>query len=158
MDSHTMWRTLKRLVLLFWAAWLSLVVAGNVCDALKHLGLLPERWLYASGNYQAILEVLAPYNLPDKLAGILFAGVILWEVVVTILFWWSGLTIRDYAARDGRRLLVVTFAASLGLWGAFQIACEALPSPLAYQLAATHRLLFTETLASLLVVVLVPDE
>jgi hypothetical protein len=75
-----------------------------------------------------------------------------------ILFWWSGLTIQNFAARDGRLLLAITFAASLGLWGAFQIACEALPSPLAYQLAATHRLLFTETLATLLVVVLLPDE
>jgi hypothetical protein len=153
-----MWRTLKRLLLIFWAIWLTLVVAGNACDALKNRGLLPERWLYSSGNYQAILEVLAPYNLPDELAGVLFAGVILWEATVMILFWWSGLTIQNFAARDGRLLLAITFAASLGLWGAFQIACEALPSPLAYQLAATHRLLFTETLATLLVVVLLPDE
>ena len=55
-------------------------------------------------------------------------------------------------------MLVVTFAAALGLWAAFQIACEVFPSELAYRLGATHRLLFTETLATLLAVVLLPDE
>ena len=147
--------TLKCLLLLFWAVWLSLVVAGNVCDALWTLGVLPEQWLYVSGNYQAILEVLAPFNLPDELAGLLFGGVILWEAVAAILYWWSGLTFRGYSVRPLRPRLFVTFAVALGLWCGFQIACEA--PPLAYQLAGTHHA-FYETLATLLVVVLVPEE
>ena len=36
-----------------------------------------------------------------------------------------------------QRLLVMTFMASLGLWAAFQIACEVFPSDLAYRLGAT---------------------
>jgi hypothetical protein len=152
------WRGLKRLLLLFWAVWLSLVVAGNAADALKAAGVLPESYAYASGNYATILEVLAPFNLPAAFGGALFAGVILWEVLAGAMFWWAGLTFRGCQNRDGRGRLIAAFVISLGLWGAFQIACEALPSPLAYQLAGTHRLLFTETLATLLAIVLLPDE
>jgi len=151
-------RTLKRLLLLFWAVWLSLVVSGNTCDALKALGVLPESFAYASGNYRTILEVLAPFDLPVALGGVLFAGVILWETIAAASFWWIGLTFQGYHARERRGLLIFTIMLSLGLWGTFQIACEALPSPLAYQLAGTHRMLFTETLATLLAVVLLPED
>jgi hypothetical protein len=152
------WRTLKRLLLVFWGVWLTLVVVSNAAEALKALGVLPESFAFASGNYQTILDVLAPFGLPDALGALLFAGAILWEAVAAALFWWAGLTFHGYQNSKRRGLLVLTFAVSLGLWGAFQIACEALPSPLAYQLAGTHRLLFTETLATLLVVVLLPDD
>ncbi len=52
----------------------------------------------------------------------------------------------------------MTFATSLGLWAGFQIACEVFPSELAYQLGATHRVVFIETLATLLAIALLPDE
>jgi hypothetical protein len=42
---------LKRGLLLFWAAWLSLVLATNLLDAAKALGLLGQSWAFASGNY-----------------------------------------------------------------------------------------------------------
>ena len=148
------WLTFKRLLLLFWAVWLALVVAGNVCDALREAGLLGESWRYASGNYQAIRDVLAPYELSDNVAAALFAGVIAWEIVSMALFWWTGLTFRGFTVTIGRGRLVATFMVGLGLWAAFQIACEALPSPAAWRVAATHRLLFTEQLATLLAIAL----
>jgi hypothetical protein len=152
------WVTLKRLVLLFWAVWLGLVVVFNVADALKTLGVLPPTFVWASGNYGAIQEVLAPFGMPFWLAGVLFAGVIVWETLCATLYTLCGWSYRATRSQQQQRLLVLTFAAALGLWAAFQIACEAFPSELAYRLEATHRLLFTETLATLLAVVLLPDE
>jgi hypothetical protein len=158
MSTSVSWLTFKRLLLLFWAVWLSLVVAGNVCDALREAGLLGESWRYASGNYQAIREVLAPYELSDAVATVLFAGVIAWEIVSTALFWWTGVTFRGFKAQGQRGRIVATFAVGLGLWAAFQIACEALASPAAWRVAGTHRLLFTEQLATLLAIALLPDD
>ena len=158
MTPRTPWRIFKRSLLLFWAVWLSLVVAGNAADGLKALGVLPESFRYASCNYATILEVMAPFGLSAAMGGVLFAGVILWEAVSMSLFWWTGLTFQGFKTADRRRLLVATFGVGLGLWGAFQIVCEAFPSPLAYRLAGTHRLLFTEQLATLLAVTLLPDD
>lgn len=152
------WITLKRLLLLFWAAWLSLVVVFNTTDALRALAVLPDSFSFVSGNYQTIREVLAPFDLPEMLGGALFAGVIAWQALCAVLFWICGCTFTGFKTGRRTQLLVITFAASLGLWGAFQIACELFPSPLAYRLSGTHRLLFTETLATLLAVTLLPDE
>ena len=152
------WTTLKRLLLLFWAVWLSLVVVFNLADALKAFGVLPASFVWASGNYSAIAEVLEPFGLPEAAAGVMLAGVIVWEAVCAGLYWSSGLTYAVIRQDRTRRLVVLTFAASLGLWAGFQIACEVFPSELAYRLGGTHRLLFTETLATLLAVVLLPDE
>ena len=41
---------LKRALLLFWAAWLSVVFATNVLDGCKALGLMGEGGAFASGN------------------------------------------------------------------------------------------------------------
>ncbi|HVU88472.1 MAG TPA: hypothetical protein VHD36_14215 [Pirellulales bacterium] len=153
-----MWATLKRLLLLFWAVWLGLVVVFNVADALKALDVLPTTFVWASGNYGAILEVLAPFDLPDWFAGFLFGGVIVWETIGAALYALCAWRWRAARGRDGQRLLAITFMTSLGLWAAFQIACEVFPSELAYRLGATHRLLFTETLATLLAIMLLPDE
>jgi hypothetical protein len=150
------WRVLKRMLLLFWAVWLSLVFAGNVCDALKTAGFLPEAFRFVSGNYDSILQVAAPFGLPAALTGLLYAGVIGWEGLSAVLFWYTGLTFKH--ASDCPGPLVLTFTVSLALWAAFQLACEALPSPLAYQIAGVHRGLFTAQLATLLPLVLLPDD
>ena len=152
------WRTLKRCLLLFWAVWLSLVVATNVTDGLKALGALPESLPFSSGNYQTILEITSPFGPPAWLPSALFAGVIAWEATSMALFWWTGLTFQGACAVDRRGRLVATFAVGLGLWAAFQIACEALPSQLSYQIEGTHRGLFTAQLATLLAVMLLPDD
>jgi hypothetical protein len=149
------WRTCKRTLLLFWAVWLTIVVASNLADALRAAGLLDASFPFASGNYATILEVTAPAELPNWVSAGLFAGVIAWEAASMLLFWIATLT---YPKAGRSRWLPLTFTVGLGLWAAFQIACEALPSPLAYQLAGTHRLLFTEQLATLLAIILLPDE
>ncbi len=153
-----MWTTLKRLLLLFWAVWLALVVVFNVADALKAIGILPATFVWTSGNYGAILEVIAPFDLPYWLGAVMFGSVIVWEAICATLYARCGWRFSGVRGREQQRLLIVTFTASLGLWAAFQVACEVFPSDLAYRLGGTHRLLFTETLATLLAVMLLPDE
>jgi hypothetical protein len=53
---------LKRILLLFRAAWLSLVFATNVLDAGKTVGLLGEDGTFASGNYRFLAETTARHG------------------------------------------------------------------------------------------------
>src|SRR5207248_6842904 len=78
---------LKRALLLFWAAWLSVVFATNVLDGCKAVGLLGEGWAFASGNYRFLAETTARYGTPAWLNGLLFLGVVCWEGAAALLFW-----------------------------------------------------------------------
>jgi hypothetical protein len=138
---------LKRVLLLSWAVWLTVVLATNVLDAGKALGLLSEGWAFASGNYRFLAETTARYGTPGWLNGLLFAGVIGWEGVAAALFW------RAWWAFPGRSALYAAFTAGLGLWAAFLVADEAC---IAYAVEATHLRLLTAQLATLLTVELLP--
>src|SRR5262249_9675849 len=139
---------LKRGLLLFWAAFLSLVCLTNLLDGLKAVGLLPPGWPFASGNYRFLADTTARYGTPAWLDGLLFAGVVAWEGLAAALFWLAGL-------RCGAgRLRYAAFAAGLSLWAAFVLADEAFA---AYAVEATHWRLFTAQLATLLAVELLPE-
>jgi hypothetical protein len=140
---------LKRVLLLGWAVWLSVVLATNVADALKVLGLLAEDWSFASGNYGFVASTTARYGPPAWLNGILFAGVIAWEAAAAGLFWLASLTYRG----AGQPLVYAAFTASLSLWLAFAVADEVC---VAYPVEATHLRLLIAQLATLLAVELLP--
>jgi hypothetical protein len=80
----------KRLLLLVWAVWLSVVFLSNLADAAKGLGWLPESWAFASGNLHSIRQTTARYGTPDAVNGVLFAGVVVWEGVPACLFSWAS--------------------------------------------------------------------
>lgn len=143
---------LKRLLLLFWAVWLGVVFLSNLADAGKGLGLLGESWAFASGNLKAIRETTARYGTPDLLNGIMFAGVILWEGVAALLFWWAAWTFRGKVS--GRKDVYLAFSASLLLWAAFLVADEVF---IAYPLEGTHLRLFVAHLVTLLAIELLPE-
>lgn len=148
--------TLKRAILLFWALYLTLVLASNVTDALKVLGVLPEAWAFASGNYALVNRVMDIYGTPDAVVALCFAGVLVWEAGAAWLFWrafgrFRGSDLRGLASVDA------AFTASLGLWMAFVLADELF---IAYEIAgleATHVRLFVAQLLSLMAVRLLPD-
>ena len=143
---------LKRGLLLFWAVWLSIVVATNLLDGMKALGQLGESWAFASGNYRFLAETTARYGTPAWLNGVLFAGVVCWEGVAAVLFW---LAWRGFGGQGrGTRLVYAAFMAGLGLWAAFLLADELC---IAYAVEDTHLLLFTAHLATLLAVELLPE-
>ncbi len=146
--------TVKRGLVLFWSVWFSLVSASNVADGLKALGLARKGWRFASGNLRLLESVTARYQVPRSLNGALFAGVVLWELIVTGLFWRASW---HYCrgSRD-RRPLDAAFAAGLGLWGPLLIADELF---VAYESGteAAHVRYFVAQLATLLSIELLPD-
>jgi hypothetical protein len=137
---------LKRGLVLFWAVWLSLVFVTNLLDGARAIGLLPESWAFASGNYAFLCQTTARYGTPEWVNGLLFGGVICWEGLTAVLFW---LAWRTYPGR----LLYPAFAAGLSLWAAFVLADEVC---VAYVVEGTHWRLFTAQLATLLAIELLP--
>src|SRR5579872_1325260 len=127
----------KRVLVLFWALWFSVVFLSNLADAAKGLGLLDESWAFASGNLKFIKETTARYGTPDSVNWILFAAVIVWEAVAVVLFWRASWKFRG--RNSGRKVLYYAFMTSMLLWGAFLVADELF---IAYPLEGTHLRLF----------------
>jgi hypothetical protein len=144
---------LKRGLLGLWAAWLTVVFATNALDATKALGLLPEHWAFASGNYRFLAETTARYGAPGWLNGLLFAGVICWEGAAAVLFWLACRAFRGRGRRD-IAVLYAAFAAGLSLWLAFALADEVF---IRYEVEGAHLRLFTAQLMTLLAVELLPE-
>jgi hypothetical protein len=144
---------LKRLLLLFWAVWLSIVFLSNLADVGKGLGLLGDSWAFASGNWKRIQDTTARYRTPSAVNTLLFAGVLLWEGVAAVLFWRAGWRFRGRSS--ARKAVYLAFTTSLLLWSAFLVADEVC---IAYLLESTHLALFVAHLLTLLVVDLLPDE
>lgn len=137
--------SIKRGLLCFWALWLTVVVASNICDGLIQLQVIPLSWPFASGNFGAILKVTARYQLPRMICGLLLAGVIVWESVAMVLFWRAA--IAADGSDHGRKLIYPAFACVLALMAAFVIIDEVC---IVYDLEASHLRLLIALLASLL--------
>jgi hypothetical protein len=144
---------LKRLLLLFWAVWFTVVFLSNLASAGKALGLLDSSWAFASGNWKLILETTVRNSVPTALNAILFAGVIIWEGIAAVLFWRVGCRFRGRGL--GRKGVYLAFTTSLTLWAAFLVADEVC---IAYAVAGTHLRLFVAHLVTLLAVELLPEE
>jgi hypothetical protein len=141
--------TIKQLVLLLWALWLTLVVVLNLCDGLKGFGRLPASFKFASTNFTSIVQVTSIYSTPRWLAWFLFAGAVMWEALAAGLLW------RAFFLGASMAAVNVAFFVALGLWGAFILVDEFFltfitESSGGYSLAATHRSIFTSFLVSLI--------
>jgi hypothetical protein len=103
-------------IVLFWAAWISIVVVTNVAAALRVAGLLSPDTNLASGNYTAIVKVSDRLSLPHALDFILFLVIILWETIAAILLWraavysLAGSPLRTGATDTGLGILLALFA------------------------------------------------
>ena len=144
---------LKLALLAFWTLWFAIVLLTNLCSAAKAIGWLPEAWRLSSRNYEAMVKATSAYRPPAWVPGLLFAGVMLWQLAAAILVGCAlaisaGAGSIDLAAAD------VAFTAAIGLWAAFMVADEL---TLHYEFERTHELLFTAQLATLLALHLLPD-
>ena len=146
LDRLASWRTLKSGVLMFWAAWFTVVVLTNVFDILKAIGAVPAGFTFASGNWGLMVKVTGVHGTPAAVVALLFLGVIAWEALAAILFW------RAWAA--GGRGGVAAFTVGLALWAAFTLADEIF---LAYTLGPVHVRLFALQLLSVLALRLLPE-
>jgi len=145
----------KRVILVFWAAWFTIVFLTNLFDALKALGIVGEGWTFASGNWAFMVKTTAIYHLPTSAVALLFAGVLAWECLAAISMW---LVVGARCHAPDRRsapAVYRAFAVALGLFGAFMIADEIF---IAYPVEGTHLRIFVTLLVSLLAVCLLPDE
>lgn len=146
--------TLKRGLLLFWTAWFAIVCLTNVLDALKALRVLPAAWGFASYNWAFMLTTTAIYGTPRWFVAILYAGVITWELLAAIAF---GRALTSRPATGGIEPPAVTtaFVVGLALMATFVLVDEIY---IAYEVESTHLRLFIALLASLLALLLLPDE
>lgn len=144
---------LKRGLLGFWAAWLTLIATTNVFDALKALGWIDPSRAFASGNFDYITQATARYAAPGWLNGVLFSGVIAWETLIALAYW---LALMRYRGRDSAGMAIVrcAFGLSFGLWAAFILVDEVL---IAYKFEDVHVRILVTQLVTLLVVELVPE-
>ncbi|MBN8569161.1 MAG: hypothetical protein J0M18_05990 [Ignavibacteria bacterium] len=131
--------TVQKIVLLFWSCYFSIVTLTNILDGLKAMGALPKDWKFASGNFEMILQTTANLSVPVGMNAFLFCGVILLELITSILFWKSLRNTSDtniYSAHS----------AGLILFAGFIMADEIF---FAYAVEATHMRIFFGLLVSL---------
>jgi hypothetical protein len=145
--------TLKLGLLFFWTLWLSLVLLTNLFAGLKAASLLPERWKFASKNYQAIAEATATYSAPAWLPGILFAGVILWQGLAVFLFGQAAMSSLSAGSLD-LAASTTAYVVSLGLWAAFMLADEVFK---VYEGQSSHLLIFLGQLVTLVSLYVLPS-
>ena len=139
---------LKAGLLLFWSAWFALVFATNLCSGLRAARILPERWRFASKNYEAVAKAVSVYRAPSWLPATLFAGVIAWQLVAAIVFA-TAFTMSCSAGEMAMPWANAAFAIGIALWAAFMLADEI---TLKYAYEQSHELLFIAQLASLVAI------
>jgi hypothetical protein len=145
-------RFIPRIVLLFWAAWLSVVATTNVLDALRVLGAVPHSFRFVSGNWSWINQVMDPLGVPVALQAFLFAAAITWEALGAALFWWAAATYRGRPLVEEQATLLAS-TVNLALWATFQVLDEVF---MAYQPESVHRMIFLSQLATIGLLHLLP--
>lgn len=138
--------TIQRLILFFWAAWLSVVTTTNVLDVLKTQGVLPESFRFVSGNGAWINQVMDPMEVQRTWQAVLFGAAIAWEALAATLFWCA---VAGYRGRPlcEEKVALAACGVNLALWAAFQVLDEVF---LAYQPEAVHRAIFLSQIGTIL--------
>src|SRR5215469_18126862 len=119
MLEHITLLSIKRTILLFWAAWLGVVLTTNILNALEVLGVLPGSFKFVSGNWQWINQVMDPLGIPRGLQTVLFAGVIGWGALAAILYWCAVVMYRGRPLTQ-EKVSIWACGVNLALWAAFQ--------------------------------------
>lgn len=144
---------IKRLVLLFWAAWLSIVAMTNVLNGIQASGAISSSFKFVSGNWQWINQVMDPVGVPRGLQAALFAGAIVWEALAAVLFWRAVATYRGLPLAQ-ERVTLCACGVNLALWAAFQVLDEVF---LGYQPEGVHRVIFVSQIVTLMFLHLLTD-
>ncbi|MGA0560343.1 hypothetical protein ACO2Q8_27010 [Larkinella sp. VNQ87] len=147
--SHRPGQRILAILLLFWSLYVSLVFLSNTADALRALNWLPANWIFVSGNYALVRQVISIYSTSVWLSGLFYGGVLIWQSVGSILLWRAfAATLRQTPNRQAATERALTVL--IGLWAAFIVADEFF---LAYELpglSSTHFSLLLTSLATLI--------
>lgn len=146
--------TLKAGLVLFWALWLTIVTLSNLTDALKVLGILSADFIWASYNYALVRDTVAAHGVPAAGAAVLFAGVLAWETLASILLWRAWNALRRGAPGTAPEV-TQAFAVNLALWAAFLVATELFIN---YDTAGTHKTTLIAQIATLLLLRQRPED
>lgn len=128
---------ISEILLIFWAAYFTLIFITNLLDAFKKLNVLPASWKFESGNYKYIQNTTSIFSLPGWTTGFLFFCVILMEGIIAFTFWSSLFSENIY----------LPFSLGIILFGGFVIMDEIFIS---YVPEATHYRIFIALIASLI--------
>ena len=137
---------LKRLLLLFWAIYFSMVALTNLVNLLDSTGAI--HWsFFDSGNLGYMLSIVKIYHVGQTPAKLLLAGALVLEVAAVFMFA-LALLLGD---RE-RELRALCYCA--GVWVLFIVMTEFF---VAYASEAPFRELLLLTIATAIYVVLIPD-
>jgi hypothetical protein len=150
---HVTGLLLKQGIILFWALWLSVVWLSNICDGLKVCHILKDNWWFASGNYAMMAKTTKKCRMPAWMIAILFLGILIWQGGAVALLWATVIKFQG-VYQPGVTVLYLAFLVNLSLWAAFILADELF---LSYETESIHFQVFLAQLASLIVLVLLPE-
>ena len=143
----------KRAILVFWALWWLLAFLTDFIGGLKELGMVAAAWIPHT-NYPFLVDALAPYGVPAWLPPLLFAGIISWSFLSTVLFVIAAGTPVQPKPR-WRRRLNTAFIVSLSLWLAFFLADQIV---MKFALEQNHMVQGGFQLLTYLAIYLLPDD
>ncbi len=146
MLSSIRFSTLKAGLVLFWAVWLAIVTLTNLTEALRALGFLAPDFAWASYNYALVRDTVGAHGGPATGAAILFAGVLVWEALATVLLLRAWNALRRGAPGTAPEV-TQAFAVNLALWCAFLVATELFIN---YATAGTHKTTLIAQIATLI--------
>lgn len=142
----------KRVVLLFWTMFFSMVALTNLVNLLDSIGLFDWTFL-DSGNVDYIRSVVEVYGVGDPPSKILLAGAMLIEALAALLFWRALL---GYGMkRDGERAAMAAVCWGTLVWTGFVFMTEFF---VAYQSESPFRELLAIMVGTGIALALVPDD
>lgn len=108
----------KQIIVVFWALWWAIALWTDVVGALAHMGYLKASWAPDS-NYPFLAKSLQMYNVADWVPVFLYAGIIIFSLISTILFCRSVISL--YSS-DWLEKVNLAFIFSISYWLLFFLA------------------------------------
>lgn len=113
--------TVQKIVLIFWSCYFSIVTLTNILDGLRAMGILSKDWKLVSGNFEMILQTTSKIDVPVGLIAFMYCGVILIELITSVLFWKSVRNTSDVNIYSAYSTGLILFA---GFILADEISCD----------------------------------
>lgn len=142
----------KRLLLLFWTMFFSMVALTNLIDLIGEIGLFDWTFLN-SGNFEYLQSVVEVYGVGSGLTKVLLLGAFLIELLAAALFWRALLLFGRSSA--GRRVTYVALCWGALVWTAFVFMTEFF---VAYGSESVFRELLMIMVATALAIALIEDD
>lgn len=142
---------LKFGIILFWAMWFSLAALSNIIDLFNQLGWIAANWQFISHNFALIQGVVSIYGLPIFIVFVMFIAVIIWECLISVMFWMAA---KQFYRSASMHYTNLAFTLGIFLWAAFLVMEEIF---IAYSFEQMHLRLLVAQLICLMAMYLLPE-